>query len=128
MRLGRAGGRGQSGEGKIGLIIGILVVVAAIYLIKLMVPPRITRAEIADFAEGRARMMAVNQVTEEQLIASIREEVTKKGITLGEDGVQIIDGQSMIRVIVTYDHSQKVIGGKTWTQHVVIEKEVPRLN
>lgn len=120
-------GRGQAGEGRIGLIIGLLVVAGAIYFLKLAVPPRIQKAEFADFIEQKTRTFVVNQITIEQLTTSILDEAKRLEIPISEESLTIDDTESRVRVRAKYTITQDIIGGKTWVQVHEIEKEVPRL-
>lgn len=119
--------RRQSGEGKVPLIIGILVVAGVIYGLTLSVPPRIQKAEFADFMESKGRAYVTNQITRDMMESSILEEAQKTGVPLRPEGLQITDAESRLTLKATYDVEKKLIGGKVWVQHYEIEREVPKI-
>lgn len=120
-------GRNERGEGKGALIAGILVVVIAIYFLKLYVPPRIDKAELREYVEERTRAFVVMQINQQQLQEAILAEAQKMSIPLTEKNLEIVDGDTKVLVRVKYDVTQKVIGGKEWTQHYEFESEIPRV-
>jgi hypothetical protein len=120
-------GRGQSGEGKLPLILGILVVAGAIYLLTLTIPPRIAKAEFADYIEARAHAYVANEIKMDGLQNGILEEAKKVGIPLHDDHLDIVEGDTKIIIRAKYDVEKKLIGGKIWVQHYEIEKEIPKI-
>lgn len=119
--------RRQSGEGKVPLIIGILVIAGVIYGLTLTVPPRIQKAEFADYMESKGRAYVTNQITRDTLENSILEEAQKTGVPLRAEGLVITDAESRLTIKATYDVEKTLIGGKVWVQHYEIEREVPKL-
>ena len=119
--------RRQGGEGKIPLIIGILVVAGIIYGLVLTVPPRIQKAEFADFVENKGRAFVTNQITMDMLHDSILAEAQKTEVPLREEGLDIVDSETRLLIKVKYDVTKTLIGGKVWVQHYEFEKEVPKI-
>jgi hypothetical protein len=120
-------GRNQAGEGKAALIVGILVVVAAGYFVKLTLPPRIDKAELKEYVEERTRAYVTMQINMDQLVSSIQTEAQKMGLPVTEESIEILDSETRVVVKIKYDLVQRLIGGKEWVQHYDIESEVPRV-
>lgn len=120
-------GRGQAGEGRIGLIIALLVVAAVIYLLMLMIPPRITNAEMEGFVEQQTRQYVVNQISLDQLEKNILAEAARLEIPLQEEAININDSPGAVRVSFKYSIVNTLIGGKEWAQEFDVNEEVPRL-
>ena len=120
-------GRNQAGEGKAALIVGILVVVAAGYFLKLTVPPRIDKAELREYVEERSRAYVTSQINMEQLVSSIQTEAQKLGLPVTEESIEVVDSDTKVVIRIKYDLVQRLVGGKEWVQHYDLETEVPRL-
>ena len=118
--------RWQRGGGKIGAIIGVLVLVTIGYLIVKWVPVRTQKAEMTDFIERATRRYAINELKEEQLIQLILDEGKKDGLQLEEGDVRVDNREDKVIVSVRYTAVIHLIGGKEWPQKYIIESETKK--
>jgi hypothetical protein len=127
MRIPIPGRRGQRGGGKLGPIIAILVAATVVYLLVKLIPPRIERAEFADFVERTTRESIVAGMQQEKLVDAIMVEATKVGIPIKEGDIRVSDSEQRVRVDIDYTKEIKLIGGKVLDQRFSIVADVPRI-
>ena len=118
---------GQRGDGKIGAIIGLLLVIGIIYGATKWIPGRTQSAEFSEEIERMARRNAIGEITEEQLFKGILDYAAKENIPLQEDQLAISTRVDKVVVIAHYVLEVPLIGGKIWHQNYNVEAEVPRL-
>ena len=118
--------REQRGEGRIGAIIALLVVVALIYFLIKLVPMYLRKAELSEEIERATREYAITNTGEEVLYATIIKEAEMRGITLEEEDIELKDSKSETEVSVDYTEVIPMIWGD-WSQDFTITKDVPKL-
>ena len=118
--------RGQRGDGKIGLIIAILLLCTIGYLIMKWVPVRTQNAEFSEFVERAAQRFAINDINEAQLMDSINEYCVKEHIPLNEGDARVDVLGDKIVVKVKYHIDIALVGGKVWTQNYEVATETRR--
>lgn len=120
------GRRDQRGEGKIGLILVVLVLVSVGYLAIKWVPVRTQNAEFVEFVERAGQRFSIGELNEETLVAAILEYATREHIPVTEPNVNIDARQDKVIISVKYHVDIPLVGGKTWTQNYDIRTETPR--
>lgn len=118
---------GQSGEGRLGLIIALVVVAAVIYGLYLVVPARIDNADFQEFVEDKTRSFVVNQMTYDQLMVAIVDEAGKRGLPITEDQIRVSDSETRVAIKIPYTLKRTIIGGKEFSQDFEVDVEVPRI-
>ena len=117
---------GQRGGGRIGAIIGLLLVVTAIYLAVKWIPVRTQRAEFTEYMEQVTRRFAINEINEQQMIESVLDYAGKEKIPLKEEDVTSSVSDQKVSLRVKYDYPIKLVFGKTWVQHADLYAETKR--
>ena len=120
--------RRQRGEGRLGLIIAILVCATIGYVLWKVVPLRIANSEFGEYVENQLRMYSINEEKEVDLIEHVLAEAKKQGIPITEDDIHIDEGERKIIARIHYRIVQPIIGGKEWIHDYDIEREVPKIN
>ncbi len=119
--------RHQAGEGKIGLVLGLIVLIGTIYFLKLWMPPRLQRAELEEFIEQKTRLYVVQQISYDQLMNEIAAQAKAERMPITQETLIVDDTEQKVRIQIKYDVVQRLVGGKEWVQHHEINVEVPRI-
>jgi hypothetical protein len=118
---------GQRGDGKIGTILGLLLIFGIVYGAMKWVPGRTQNAEFSEEVERMSRRHIIGEINEDQLFKGILEYAAKEGIPLKEDDVTVSSRADKVVVVAHYVLEVPLIGGKTWRQSYDIETDVPKL-
>ena len=118
--------RDQRGDGKIGLIITILIIVAAGYLLMKWVPVRTQNAEFQEFTERAAQRFSIGELNEEKLIVAIMEYAAKEQIPLTEANIDVQANTDRVKIKINYQVEIALVGGKTWVQKYEVGSDTPR--
>ena len=118
--------RDQRGDGKIGMIIGILVVVTIGYLVAKWVPVRTQNAEFQEFVVRSAQRFSIGELSEEKLIATILEYSAKEHIPVTEPDITVVANTEKVMVKVRYHVDIALVGGQVWTQNYDVVSDTPR--
>jgi hypothetical protein len=119
--------RGQHGDGKIGAIIGLLVLIAIGYTIAKWLPVRTQKAEFGDYIERTARRMIVMEISEDQMTQDILGYAKKEGIPLTEEGLSVDNREREVVIKAHYTLDIKLIGGKHWLEVCDVQREIPKV-
>ncbi|HXG59642.1 MAG TPA: hypothetical protein VNL91_11515 [Thermoanaerobaculia bacterium] len=97
MRLRR---RGEAGEGQAGCIVGLLVLLVAIFVAYKMVPVKVKAAELRQTVTDEAKSAGTR--TDSQIMKSILANAEKNRLPVTEDNVKITRGANTINIRVEY--------------------------
>ena len=118
----------QRGEGRLGLVIAIVVCATIGYVLWKVVPLRIANSDFGEYVENQLRMYSVNEEKETDLVEHILAEAKKQGIPIVEGDIHIDEGERKVMAKIHYRIVQPIIGGKEWIHDYDIEREVPKIN
>jgi hypothetical protein len=123
MTLSQGHGRaGTRGEGKIGAIIGLLILILVVHVLLKYVPARISNAELADFVEEKAREYTARDISYDQLIGAIVKYADEQDMAIDEDDIQVEEETKSATVRIEYDNVLNMWWGE-WTLHMTVEEE-----
>lgn len=114
--------RNERGEGKIGLIIAILVVGLAVHVGMKIIPHKIETSEFQQTIEDSLLNLAANVMNEESFLVAVTEKAEELEIPVREDTIQLNLSGDLWTFRTEYDVSLKMIWGD-WVQHVEIERQ-----
>lgn len=119
--------RRQDGEGKIGLIIVLVVIAFVVIVLVKYVPARVQNASFAKDVELATRDYVVGDIRGvDNLIVRIMSDAEDEGVPLDEDAIEITDTTQYVRVKVDYRIVLHMPWGE-WPQEFTVEKQVGRL-
>jgi hypothetical protein len=119
--------RRQGGEGKIGLIIVLVVIAFVVIVLVKYVPARVQNAAFAKDVEIAARDYVVGNIRGvDKLIVRVMSVAEESGIPLEEEAVQVTDTTQYVRVRVDYRIVLSMPWGE-WPQEFRVEKEIGKL-
>lgn len=118
---------GQRGDGKIGTIIGLLLVIGVVYGVVKWIPGRTQNAEFTEAVERMSRQHIIGELNEDQFIKGILNYAAKEGIPLTEDQLVVSSRHDKVVVTAHYVLEVPLVGGKVWKQSYDIETDVPKL-
>lgn len=113
--------KSERGEGRLGLIVWLLVASVVGLFLWQYVPARITRAEIKDFVVEQTRYAA--KATNRQMTEAIINEAERHGIEFGKDAIQIEKKGGRCRV--QYEYTQ-VLEFPGYTYVMEVDETVDR--
>ena len=93
---------GERGDGKIGLIIMILLLAAVIFVLVKVVPPRISAYEFKDFIENYARTESW-QRNPDQIKKDLVEKAKLLDLNVSEKDITVNKGAATIQIHVVFD-------------------------
>ena len=119
--------RRERGEGRIGLIIVLVVIAFVVIVLVKYVPARVRNAAFAKDVEVAARDYVVGNIRGlDNLVIRIINNAEDEGLSLEEDDIQVDDTTKVVRVQVDYEVVLNMPWGE-WPQQFHVEKEVPKL-
>lgn len=92
--------RGQRGEGQVGCLIGVIILIIAGLIAYKMVPVKVKSAEMRDIVSQEAR--AAGLKTDKQIGQAILSEAQRLELPIGEDNLKIVRASGNIRVDLEY--------------------------
>lgn len=118
---------GETGSGRIGAIIALVVIVALIYFLVMYVPVRINNAQLEQEAKELSTSFAVGNIkTEDRLIEEIVDAAREIEIPVTAQNVEIQDGSKVVRARIRYKVPIAYVWGEK-LHEFDIDVEVPKL-
>lgn len=117
--------RNERGEGKIGAIIALLVVILVIHVGMKYIPFKVQTAEFEKDVETRLERLAGNLIDEEAFIEGILKDAGETEVPLSYDDLKIELVGNSWRFETRYEIVLEMIWGD-WVQEVEIVRERPR--
>jgi hypothetical protein len=115
--------RGQRGEGQLGCVVGLLVLLAAIYVAYKMVPIKVKSAQVRGEVVDEAKSAGMRG--DEQIAKNILRVAEAEGIPLTREDIEISRVANTIRVEVTYTIPIEFPGYTyNWEFHHVAENPI----
>lgn len=111
----------ERGEGKLGLIVLLIILAAIVFVLVKMIPPRVSAYELNDFIEQYGRQDSWRK-TPEQMRKDILEEATQLSLPLKAKDIKINRKGASIEIRTTFDVpiDLKVY---TWVMHFDFENK-----
>ena len=94
--------RTERGEGRLGLIVMLLLLAAVIFVLVKVVPPRINAYEFKDFMETYARNDCWNR-TEDQMKKDLMEKAKTLDLPIKAEDIKIQHSGANVRLQATFD-------------------------
>ena len=92
----------ERGEGKLGLIVMVLLLAAVIFVLVKVVPPRVNAYEFKDFMETYARTDCWSR-TEEQMKKDLLEKAKTLNLPIKADDIKVQRSGANVRLRATFD-------------------------
>ena len=92
--------RNQRGEGQLGCVIGLLLLLAAIFVAYKMVPVKVRAAALRGDIVDEAKSAGVR--SDEQIIRNILRTAEQNDLPVGRENIEINRSANTIRVVVSY--------------------------
>jgi hypothetical protein len=92
--------RGERGEGQFGCVVGLLLLLGAIFVAYKMIPVKVKAAELRQEIVDEAKSAGVR--SDKQILASILKKAQDNNLPVTEDDVKISRGANAIYVDVQY--------------------------
>ena len=92
--------RGERGEGQFGCVVGLLLMLAGIFIAYKMIPVKVKAAELRAEVVDEAKSAGVR--SDEQIMAAILKKAQDNNLPVTEDNVKISRGANTIYVDVQY--------------------------
>ena len=92
--------RSQRGEGQFGCVVGLLLLLAAIFVAYKMVPIKVKAAELRGEVVDEAKHAGTRN--DEQITKAILRKAEQTGLPVSRDNIRISRSSNMIRVDVEY--------------------------
>lgn len=118
--------RDERGEGKIGPIIGLIVVALIIYTLVMYVPVKVRGAQFEEDVERYTRDYVINEIDYEEMITEIIRAGAAQDIDISEEDIEVDDTNKRVRTEVFYEVTVGMIWGD-WVIEGHVDAEVPRL-
>jgi hypothetical protein len=94
--------RAERGEGKIKMILVLLVIALGIYVTAKILPPYVEEYQLADKMQEQARFAIVNRYTDDQVRNNIFKVIQDLDIPAKRDDIKVTVTQSVVRISVDY--------------------------
>lgn len=114
--------RGQRGEGQIGCLIGLVILLIAGLIAYKVIPVKVKSAEMRDIVQDEARSASMH--TDKMIHAAILNKAQQNGLPVGEDDIKVVRSGGYIRVDVDYTVPVK-FPGYTYNWHFHHKAENP---
>jgi predicted membrane protein len=92
----------QRGEGRLKLMITLIVIISVVYLMFKIVPAYVNDYQLKDTLTTEGRFQAARQKTEEQVRNSIWKEIQELGVPAKREDIQIQTSGRSLRISVKY--------------------------
>lgn len=116
--------RQERGEGNLGCIIWVLILVIAVFLAWKLVPVKIKSAEFYDYMDEMAKFSAAN-ATQEAIEKGLMEKARQLGIPLEKRNLKVTLRREQIRIEATYTIPVEFPGYTyNWTFHQVLDRPI----
>jgi len=106
--------RRELGEGQFGCLVGLIILLAGIFVAYKMIPVKVKAAEIRQLTEDESR--AAGQHNDEQIRATILRKAKDNDMPIGEENIKIERRSQQIKIDVEYDMPIQ-FPGYTYTWH-----------
>ncbi len=117
---------GDRGEGRIGLIIAIVIVALIIHVCVKLIPVRIARSEFADYAASELQMYAGHQINQDVLMTKLGGKAADLKLPINDGDIQFEDRSSEYAITLHYTVHLKMIWGD-WPQKMDVEQTAPKI-
>lgn len=115
------------GEGRIGMIIGFLVLLLIGHVLLKVVPVRIQRAEFRQHVEEQMLHVAVKKMTDDAFVEDLMKYASEHEIPLEENGIRFENTKEEVRVDIQYTVVLSMVWGE-WAQNMTIEEVLPKFS
>ena len=83
-------------------ILGVLFVVAFVYVCFQMVPPFFKNYQFQDYVEQEARRTSYSTLTEEGIRAEVLKEARSDELPISAEQIHIVRGQNLVQISIDY--------------------------
>lgn len=117
---------GQEGDGKLGAVVAVVVLVLAIHVGLKYIPARISAAEFTDYVEDQLAERAANIISDEEFFELVTAKAAELGLDVGEEDIELESQTGRVAVKIQYEQVLGMLWGD-WTLNQEVDLDRPKL-